>query len=122
MSLITTVFWPYQFTFGGAVIAEPDPDYSAGELFGEEGTWPGPIKTLVGTVFDARNKGVYQYGFGDSWRHEIVVEKAFKETKGNYMPIPSAAILATIKPSASSNGTKSTGNELKAEISPSAWK
>lgn len=66
---------------------EPDPDYSTSELFGEGVKELDPAETPVSQLFDRHDRGIYEYDFGDSWFHEIVVEKKLKDTKKNSVPI-----------------------------------
>ena len=61
----------HQFSAGGIDYGEPDPDYAA---------WGMPVKSerrarlnQIAPLEKARF--VYQYDFGDSWDHEILVEK-----------------------------------------------
>ena len=70
----------YHFRFGSIVVVEPDPDFSPAELYGEDAQALDPGETLVSQLFDEHDRCGYEYDFGDSWVHEIVVEKRLKDT------------------------------------------
>ncbi|MEW6227666.1 MAG: plasmid pRiA4b ORF-3 family protein, partial [Bacillota bacterium] len=46
-----------------------------------------PTETPVSQLFDKHDRGIYEYDSGDSWFHEIVVEKKLKDTKKNSVPV-----------------------------------
>lgn len=77
----------YHFRFGNIVVVEPTPDFSTAELYGEDAQALDPGETLVSQLFDEHDRCVYKYDFGDSWVHEIVVEKRLKDTKRNQVPV-----------------------------------
>jgi len=43
--------------------------------------------TIINKFFDQYDKCTYEYDLGDSWNHEIVVEKRLKDTKNNSIPV-----------------------------------
>ncbi|MCR4427531.1 MAG: plasmid pRiA4b ORF-3 family protein [Firmicutes bacterium] len=77
----------YHFRFDNIVIVEPDPDFSTAELYGEDAPTLNPGGTLVSQLFDEYDKCFYEYDFGDSWTHEIVVEKRLRDTERNQVPV-----------------------------------
>jgi len=76
----------YKFEFDKIVITIPDDQYAPGELFGEDITELDSEVTKISKLFDANDKCEYEYDFGDSWNHEITVEKRLKDTKKNRIP------------------------------------
>ncbi len=71
----------HQFIVGHTYYGEPDPDYGDDEMENENGV---PISQLVsreGARFH------YEYDFGDSWVHEILVEKILAMEKGTQYPV-----------------------------------
>lgn len=58
----------HQFIVGGVYYGVPDPDW---DLDVKSERW---VK-LEQVVSDVKDHFVYEYDFGDSWEHEIVVEK-----------------------------------------------
>ena len=71
----------HQFIVGHTYYGEPDPDYGDDEMENENGV---PISQLVsreGARFH------YEYDFGDSWVHEILVEKILPMEKGTQYPV-----------------------------------
>lgn len=77
----------YSFKFGNAVVTEPSADFPSSELYGEEAEMYDPAVTLVSQLLDKYKQGIYEYDFGDSWLHEIVVEKKLRDTKANARPV-----------------------------------
>lgn len=79
----------YRFSFENAVVVEEDPDFffSFRELYGEDLQHFEPHETAVSELFDQHDSCVYEYDFGDSWQHDIVVEKRLKESKRNAVPV-----------------------------------
>jgi hypothetical protein len=61
----------HQFEIGGIRYGSPDPDYVP--VFG------GPVhderKPRLGSLAAKGDRFIYEYDFGDSWEHEIVVEE-----------------------------------------------
>jgi hypothetical protein len=70
----------HQFIVGGTYYGIPDPDF------------PYDIKsekraTLSHVVSQEKAKFIYEYDFGDSWEHEIVVEKILQPEAGTHYPV-----------------------------------
>ena len=70
----------HQFIIGGVYYGEPDPDYGF------------PIRNdrstkLNQVVPGTRAKFIYEYDFGDSWDHEILVEKILPPQGGVRYPV-----------------------------------
>lgn len=76
----------YKFQFDKVVVTIPNDQYGPGELFGEDITELDSESTKINKLFDANYRCVYEYDFGDSWNHEITVEKHLKDTKKNSIP------------------------------------
>jgi len=72
----------YRFSFkdGPAVMYE-DPAFPATEFWGERVRVLNPDETAIESLFEKYRRCVYEYDFGDSWRHEIVVEKKLPTTE-----------------------------------------
>ena len=72
----------YRFQIGGREYAEPDPDNEFYELDFKNSrrTKLGQLVTKKGDVF------LYEYDFGDSWIHELVVEDISKRELGKRYP------------------------------------
>ncbi len=77
----------YRFTFDGLEVVEEDPDFTASELWGEGVRQVDPAETTIGSLFEGQRRCVYEYDFGDSWDHEIVVEKSLPESQGVPAPV-----------------------------------
>ncbi len=76
----------YSFEFAGTVITVPDDDCDLGEHFGGKKELDA-AKTIISEFFDRYDVCLYEYDFGDSWNHEIIVEKRLKESKKYSVPI-----------------------------------
>ncbi|HHV60477.1 MAG TPA: plasmid pRiA4b ORF-3 family protein [Clostridiaceae bacterium] len=76
----------YKFEFDKIVVTVPDDAYAPGELYGNEITELNSITTVINELFDSSDRCVYEYDFGDSWQHEIIIEKRLKDTKKNEIP------------------------------------
>ena len=76
----------FKFDFPNTVITEPDPSYAPGELYGEGIKELDPENTAINKFLGDYEEFEYEYDFGDSWKHKIVVEKKIKDTKRNRMP------------------------------------
>ncbi len=61
----------HTFTVGGVVYAEPDPEW---EVSDERRVRLADVAREEGEAF------VYEYDLGDSWRHQVLVEKVIVET------------------------------------------
>ncbi len=77
----------FMFQIGNTVIAEDDPDYPDDDLWGEGVQRLDPDTTPISLLFDQHDRCVYKYDFGDSWEHEIVVEKRLKENRKYSTPV-----------------------------------
>ncbi|MDD4569679.1 MAG: hypothetical protein PHE70_06090 [Tepidanaerobacteraceae bacterium] len=60
------------------LIVKLDDDYAPGELYGEDTTELNSKITKIDELFDANDSCEYEYDFGDSWEHEIIIEKRLK--------------------------------------------
>lgn len=71
----------YAFRAGDVQIVEPE----VLESWGEEG--PDPIHTrLMDYVRDVKARFTYEYDFGDSWLHQLVLEKRLPVEPGAFYP------------------------------------
>ena len=70
----------HQFIIHGVEYGVPDPGYDM-DLEGEKRVRLGEL------IFAEKEKFIYEYDFGDSWEHEILVEKVFPIEKGVRYPI-----------------------------------
>ncbi len=59
----------HQFIIHGENFGIPDPDFDFMEVTSERGT------KLSGVISSEKDKFIYEYDFGDSWEHVILVEK-----------------------------------------------
>ena len=70
----------HQFTIGGIEYGQPDPDYGS-EVEDER-------KVKLNQVAPEENaKFIYEYDFGDSWQHTVLIEKILPVEKGKHYPI-----------------------------------
>lgn len=76
----------YKFQFDKTIITTPDDDYAPGELYGEDKIELDSENTKINKFFDAYDNCEYDYDFGDSWYHKIIIEKRLKDTKRNNIP------------------------------------
>jgi hypothetical protein len=70
----------YQFSINGIYFGEPEPEYGA-EVFSAK------RKKIGEVVFQPKSKLVYEYDFGDDWRHELVLEEILPPEAGVKYPI-----------------------------------
>ena len=70
----------HQFIIHGVEYGIPDPDYDM-DIEDEKRVKLGEL------IFAEKEKFIYEYDFGDSWEHEILVEKIFPIEKGGQYPI-----------------------------------
>jgi hypothetical protein len=77
----------YRFEADGVVVVDEDPDYTTAELWGERVDRADPEDTAISLLFENHSKCLYEYDFGDSWQHGIIVERRLKETKRNSVPV-----------------------------------
>lgn len=68
----------HKFSTGGVAYAEPDPD---GFL-----NFQSDRRVRLNNVVRAKQKFEYEYDFGDSWEHDIVVEKTLQPEPGAFYP------------------------------------
>lgn len=68
----------YRFSIGGVGYAEPDPD---GFLNGRSDR-----RARLNHVVRATQTFEYEYDFGDSWEHDIVIEKTLQPEPGVFYP------------------------------------
>jgi hypothetical protein len=71
----------HQFTAGDTYYGEPDPDYDDDVMKSENGVTISQLVSGEGARFN------YEYDFGDSWKHEILVEKILPMEKGTRYPV-----------------------------------
>jgi len=76
----------YRFAFDGLEVVEEDPEFPAGEFWGRGVQQVDPAETTIDSLFESHRRCVYEYDFGDSWEHEIVVEKRLPESQD--VPVP----------------------------------
>lgn len=76
----------YKFEFEKTVVTIPDDNYAPGELYGDNIAEIDSKTTGINELFDAYDSCEYEYDFGDSWNHEISIEKRMKDTKKNTIP------------------------------------
>ena len=70
----------YQFVIGGIAYGDPS---MLGELDAEDAR----TVTLAALVRGERSKLLYEYDFGDSWEHELLVEKILPLDEGKRYPV-----------------------------------
>jgi len=78
-------WWDYhlhQFIVGGTYYSEPQPDYfDYVDMHDEQGVPLGEIVAAEGFKFR------YEYDFGDSWLHQVLVEKVLPPEQGQDYPV-----------------------------------
>ena len=70
----------HQFTIDGIEYGQPDPDYGS-EVEDER-----KVK-LIQVAPEENAKFIYEYDFGDSWQHTILIEKILPVERGKHYPI-----------------------------------
>ncbi len=70
----------YQFVIGGIAYGDPG---MVGELDVEDAR----TVTLAALVRGEKSKLLYEYDFGDSWEHELLVEKILPQDEGKRYPV-----------------------------------
>ena len=70
----------HQFTLDGIEYGQPDPDYGA-EVEDER-----RVK-LYQVAPEENVKFIYEYDFGDSWEHTVLIEKILPVERGKHYPI-----------------------------------
>ena len=73
----------YRFEIGGVEYGEPDPDYAG---FGIDMRNANRTK-LNQVVPNEKMRFIYEYDFGDSWEHRILVEKILPAEPGAKYPV-----------------------------------
>ncbi|MCZ6675959.1 MAG: plasmid pRiA4b ORF-3 family protein [Candidatus Poribacteria bacterium] len=71
----------HQFTAGGVYYGTPDPDFGFDEAENEADV------ALDQVVSRVKQKLTYEYDFGDSWEHELILEKILPPKAGADYPI-----------------------------------
>ena len=71
----------HQFIVGETYYGEPHPDYSDYLEMNDERQF-----TLGDIVFGEGSKFAYEYDFGDSWEHVLLVEKILSPEPGQHYP------------------------------------
>jgi hypothetical protein len=71
----------HQFIIGGTYYGVPDPDFDMPPMRNEKSV------KLAQVVPGAKQKFAYEYDFGDSWLHRIVVEKILPPEEGSRTPL-----------------------------------
>ncbi len=83
----TTMGWTnshlHQFIIGNDSF---QPDYEDESMDDDGYSQPYTGKSLNDFLKKENSKIVYEYDFGDSWNHEIVLEKILEEEKGTFYP------------------------------------
>lgn len=70
----------YQFFIQGISYGDPDPDYGLTDVNARK-------VRLWQVLTEPKMKFVYQYDFGDDWRHEVVLEKTLPPVEGAQYPV-----------------------------------
>lgn len=81
----------HQFIIGGKHYGMPDPDYpadSSSPIFDESKYMLSELAPEEGTSFG------YEYDFGDSWSHTVLVEKILERERGVRYPVCTAGEMA----------------------------
>lgn len=71
----------HQFDIGGDYYGEINPEFDMDEWEDE-----GPVK-LGDVVTALKTKFIYEYDFGDSWEHLLVLEKVLDPEPGRHYPV-----------------------------------
>lgn len=77
----------FKFDFPDVVITTPFGDLEPSGLFGKNVKELDPYDTTIDEYLDKYDEFEYEYDFGDSWIHKIVVERKLKETRKNSIPV-----------------------------------
>ncbi len=77
----------FKFDFPNVVITETSDDFAPGELFGEYVEGLDPYDTIIDKFLDENAEFEYEYDFGDSWIHKVIVERKLKDTRKNSVPL-----------------------------------
>ena len=75
----------YNFDFQDFVIAIPTSDWAPGELYGVPEK--NPKNTKVDQLFKEGETFIYEYDLGDSWMHDILIEKILEPEKEVHCPV-----------------------------------
>lgn len=98
----------HKFTIGATDYAEPDPD---GLL-----NFRNDRRARLNDVVRSRQKFSYEYDFGDSWEHEIIVEKTLQPEPGAFYPVCLGGERAC--PPEDCGGVRGYGDFLEAIMNP----
>jgi len=71
----------HQFVIHGEYFGIPDPDWDSMEVTSERGV------KLAEVISAEKDKLIYEYDFGDSWEHVILVEKILPSDPGISYPV-----------------------------------
>ncbi|MDQ0219186.1 plasmid pRiA4b ORF-3 family protein [Peribacillus cavernae] len=71
----------FLFLFPDCMVKEQDPDFPLHEIE------KNPKKTYIDDLFEKHEKCLYEYDFGDSWMHEIIVEEVIGKPLENRSPV-----------------------------------
>ncbi len=73
----------YQFKMRETYYGEPQPDFGVDDFEMEDAS-----RTKLSELVDKENaKFIYEYDFGDSWEHEILIEKILTTEPGVHYPV-----------------------------------
>lgn len=73
----------YRFEIGGTQFGEPDPE---NEFYGLKFKNSKSTK-LSGVASSEKTRFIYEYDFGDSWEHEVLIEKILPAKPGRRYPV-----------------------------------
>ncbi|CAA7602603.1 Protein MM3350-like domain protein [Acididesulfobacillus acetoxydans] len=76
----------YHFDFGEVIVVAEDGEFPAEEMYGPSVQALPSGQTLIDDLFSRCDRCVYEYDFGDSWEHEILIEKRLKESRKYAVP------------------------------------
>lgn len=77
----------FKFDFKDTVADIPDPDYTPGELYGENIKVLNAKRVKIDDLLLERKNCAYTYDFGDNWEHEVVLENDFEAEEGIKYPL-----------------------------------
>gem|GEM_PF-130186 len=76
----------YMFEFDKTIVTFPD-DYESDGLYNGNVTELNSLTTKINELFDTNDVCQYEYDLGESWRHEIIIEKRLKDNEKNAVPV-----------------------------------
>ena len=71
----------HQFIIHGNYFGIPDPDWDSMDVISESGV------KLAELISSEKDKFIYEYDFGDSWNHVILLEKVLPQDPGISYPV-----------------------------------